>query len=52
MYIRKSNDSNTDPSGTPQVIVDIYELKPLNQADCFPSVKYDSNHLFDIALIP
>ena len=29
MYIRKSNGPNTDPWGTPLVIVDIFELKPL-----------------------
>ena len=28
-------------------MVDIFELKPLIETDCFQSVKYDLNHLFD-----
>ena len=52
MYIKESNGSSTDPSGTPKVTVDISELKPLIETDCFRSVKYDSNYLFDIPLIP
>ena len=51
MYNR-SNGSNTDPWGTPKVTVDISELKPLIGTDCFWSVKYDSNYLSDIPLIP
>ena len=35
-----------------QVMVDIFELKPLIKTDCFRSVKYDSNHLLDIPLTP
>ena len=52
MYIKKSNGSSTDPWGTLKVRVDISELKPLIGTDCFRSVKYDSNYLFDIPLIP
>ena len=52
MYIRKSNGSNTDPWGTPLVMVDVSELKPLIETNCFWSVKYDSNHLLDIPLTP
>ena len=48
MYIRKRIGSNTDPRGTPLVMVNIFQLKPLIDADCFHSVKYDSNNLFDI----
>ena len=32
---------------TLQAMVDIFELKPLIETDCFQSVKYDLNHLFD-----
>ena len=35
-----------------KVTVDISELKQLIETDCLRSVKYDSNHLFDIPLIP
>ena len=52
MYINKSNGFSTDPWGTPKVTADISELKPLIETDCFRSVKYDSNYLFDIPLIP
>ena len=52
IYIKKSNSSNTDPWGTPKIRVDISELKPLIETDCFRSVKYDSNYLFDIPVIP
>ena len=38
MYIKESNGSSTDPSGTPKVTVDISELKPLIETDCFRSV--------------
>ena len=33
-------------------MVDIFELKPLIETDYFPTIKYDSNHLFDIPLTP
>ena len=52
MYIRKSNGPNTDPWETPLEMVDIFELKPLIETNCFWSVKYDSNHSFDIPLTP
>ena len=52
MYIKKSNGSSTDPWGTPKVTVKISELKPLIETDYFWWVKYDSNYLFDIPLIP
>ena len=52
MYVRKSNGPNTDPWGTPLVMVDIFELKPLIETNCFRSVKYDSYHLFDIPFTP
>ena len=48
MYIEKSDGSSTDTWGTPKVTVDISELKPLIETDCFRSVKYDSNYLFDM----
>ena len=51
IYIKKSNGSSTDPWGT-KVTVEISELKPLIETDCFWWVKYDSNYLFDIPLIP
>ena len=35
-----------------KVTVDISESKQLIETDCLRSVKYDSNHLFDIPLIP
>ena len=35
MYIRKSNGPNTDPGGTPLVMVDIFELKPLIETNRF-----------------
>ena len=44
----KSYGPNTDPWGTPLVMVDIFELKPLIETNCFRSIKYDSNHLFHI----
>ena len=47
-YIRKSSASNTDPCGTPLLMVDIFELKLLIETDCFWLVKYVLNHLFDI----
>ena len=52
IYIKKSNGSSTDPWRTPKVTVDISELKPSIETDCFQSVKYNSNYLFDIPLIP
>ena len=52
MYIKKINGSSTDTWRAPKVTVYISELKPLIEADCFRSVKYDSNYLFDIPLIP
>ena len=52
MYIKKSNGSSTDPWGTPKVTVKISQLKPLIETDYFWWVKYDSNYLFDIPLIP
>ena len=52
MCIKKSSGSNTDPWGTPKVTVDIPKLKPLIETDCFQPVKYDSNCLFCIPLIP
>ena len=52
MYITKSNGPNTDACGTPLVMVDIFELKHLIETNCFLSVKYDSNYLFDIPLTP
>ena len=52
MYIKKSNGSSTDPWRTRKVTVDIFELKPLIETDGLRLVKYDSNYLFDITLIP
>ena len=52
IYIKKSNGSSTDPWRTRKVTVDIFELKPLIETDGLRSVKYDSNYLFDIPLIP
>ena len=34
MHIKKSSGPNTLPWGTPQVIVDIFELKPLIDTNC------------------
>ena len=51
MYIKKSNSSSSDSWGTPKVPVDISELRPFIETECFRSVKYDSNYLFDIPLI-
>ena len=34
----------------PLVMVGIFELKPLIETNCFRSVKYVSNHLFDFRL--
>ena len=52
MYIKKSNRSGTDPSGSLKVRADIFELKLLIETDGFWSVTYDSNYLFDIPLVP
>ena len=52
MYIKKSNCYSTDPWETPKATVEISQLKPLIETDCFWWVKYDSNDLFDIILIP
>ena len=52
MDMRKSNGPNTDPWGTPLVMADMFKLKPLIETNCFRSVKYISNSLFDIPLIP
>ena len=52
MYIRKSNGPNTGSWETPLVVVDIFELKSLIETNCFWSVKYDPNHLFDIPPTP
>ena len=52
MYIKKSNGSSTDPWETRKVTVHTSEFKPLIETNCFRSVKYVSNSLFDIPLIP
>ena len=44
MYITKSSP-NTYPRGTPKVMADLFELKPLIKTHCLRLVKYDSNHL-------
>ena len=44
MYITKSSPNNY-PRGTPPVMVDMFEVKPLIKTHCFRSVKHDSNHL-------
>ena len=34
MYIRKSNSPKTDPSGTPHVILEVLDAKPLIDTNC------------------
>ena len=46
MYIRKSKDPKTDPCGTPHVILEVLDSKPLIDTNCLRFAKYDSNHLF------
>ena len=48
MYIRKSKGPKTDPCGTPHVILEVLDSKPLIDANCLWFAKYDSNHLFAI----
>ena len=52
MYIRKSKDPKTDPCGTPHVILEVLDSKPLIDTNCLRFAKYDSNHLFANPRIP
>ena len=46
MYIRKSKGPKTDPCGTPHVILEVLDSKPLIDTNCLWFAKYASNHLF------
>ena len=46
MYIRKSKDPKIDSCGTPHVILEILDVKPLIDTICLRFDKHDSNHLF------
>ena len=52
MYIRKSKDPKTDPCGTPHVIPEVLDSKPLIDTNCLRFAKYYSNHLFTNPRIP
>ena len=52
MYIRKSNSCKTGPSGTPHVILEVLDAKPLIDTNCLRFAKYDSNHLLFTPSIP
>ena len=52
MHIRKIKDPKKDPCGTPHVILEVLDSKPLIDTNCLQFAKYDSNHLFANAHIP
>ena len=52
MYSRKRKGAYTNPSGTLQVILKIFDAKPVIDTHCLQSAKYDSNHLFANPGIP
>ena len=52
MYIRKSEGPKTDPCGTPHVILEVLDSKPLIDTNCLRFVKYDSNYLLANPRIP
>ena len=45
MYIRKSNSPKTGPSGTPHVILEVLDAKPLIDTNCLQFAEFYSNHL-------
>ena len=51
MYIRKGQGPKTDPCGTPDVIFELLDSKPLIGTNCLRFAKYDSDHLFANPLI-
>ena len=52
MYIRKMKGPKTDPCGTPHVILEVHDSKPLIHTNCWWFAKYDSNRLFPNPHIP
>ena len=52
MYRRNSKGLKTDPCGSPQVILEIRDAKPLIGINSLRSTKHDSNRLFSNPRIP
>ena len=52
MHIRKSKGPKTDLCGTPHVILEVIDSKPLIDTNYLRFAKYDSNHLFANPRVP
>ena len=52
IYSRKSKGHKTVSCGTPHVILELLDIKPLVDTICLWFAKYESNHLFANPHIP